>query len=479
MFTLPEKIFESKFDTPHTVTGGVEFHNQINRALTQQNVTLSMHNYAKYDNVSTDNPFLKLIFLLLIYKNSPNALAMHIIEESAVLTEGQQIELIRDTDTEPLTLNIAIRRIVKGAAYLKDQPFDDIELKTYSLGLQRSSQHKIRVVKPSNSTVIIYTNVWNYELAYKIMALIPKFFPIYYNMPERAAIDVIKAIYNLNTATFVRTIHFWEDTTKFHQQTNKTLLAQWVKTTYQNTLNNLQRELNQVKDSIRRNENELEIHYQTVQMYLEKKHALEAQNDSDNSENINEIQNYLDNNKSLIYYGWENDKLNLQIKSTLEYIDVEAAKKVISRWDPTFSVTLILKALLFNPKFENYHLIVFGEVHLTLSPPKVAAVSRNIAANCLPSPHLFYYNCWGNNKNIILNALAKGDIILAIEQVIAATKHLNILDSTVVNSFIDYIRTHYTNNSGAKFIINTETDETYTCREFLNIINKEEQNETN
>ena len=214
-------------------------------------------------------------------------------------------------------------------------------------------------------------------------------------------------------------------------------------------------------------------------MYFEQIRALEAQNDSDNSENINEIQNYLDSNKSLIHYGWENDKLNLQIKSTLEYIDIEAAKKVIDRWNPTFSATHIFKALLFNPKFENYHLIVFGDVYLTLSPPKVTAVSRTIAANCLPSPHLFQYNCWGNNKNIILDALAKGDIILAIEQVIAATKHLNILDSTVVNAFTEYIRSHYTNNSDAKFIINTETDEAYTCREFLDIINKEEQNETN
>lgn len=477
MFTLPEKIFESKIDTIHTITGGIEFHNQINRALTQQNVTLNMRNYAKYDNVSTDNPFLKLIFLLLIYKNSPNALAMHIIENSAILTEGQQLNLSRDTDTEPHTLNIAIQKIVKGAAYLKDQPLDDIELKTYSLGLQRSSQHKIRVVKPSNSTVIIYTNVWNYELAYKIMALIPKFFPAYYNMPERGAIDIIKAICNLNIVNFVQTIRFWEDTTKFHQQTNKTLLAQWVKTTYQNTLNKLQKDLNQIKESITQNERILEGYYQTLQIYLEQRHALEAQ--SDNSENINEIQNYLDSNKSLIYYGWEDNKLNLQIKSTLEYIDIEAAKKIINRWDPTFPATLIFKALLFNPKFENYHLIVFGDVYLTLSPPKVVASSRNIAANCLPSPHLFQYNCWGNNKNIILDALAKGDIILAIEQVIAATKHLNILDSTVVNSFTEYIRSHYTNNSGAKFIINAETDETYTCREFLDIINKEEQNETN
>lgn len=55
----------------------------------------------------------------------------------------------------------------------------------------------------------------------------------------------------------------------------------------------------------------------------------------------------------------------------------------------------------------------------------------------IPNPHHFYYNCWGDNKNPIINAFVHGNYDIAINQIIAAVSSINIVDNAVFNRFVN------------------------------------------
>lgn len=54
----------------------------------------------------------------------------------------------------------------------------------------------------------------------------------------------------------------------------------------------------------------------------------------------------------------------------------------------------------------------------------------------IPNPHHKYYNCWGDNKPSIVQALINKDYITAISQIFAAISGLNIADTAVMERFV-------------------------------------------
>lgn len=58
------------------------------------------------------------------------------------------------------------------------------------------------------------------------------------------------------------------------------------------------------------------------------------------------------------------------------------------------------------------------------------------AAKGLPNPHHYYYNCWGDNEPMIINAQNKGDNVIAFAQIFAAIAGINLSDNIVLDKFI-------------------------------------------
>lgn len=64
-----------------------------------------------------------------------------------------------------------------------------------------------------------------------------------------------------------------------------------------------------------------------------------------------------------------------------------------------------------------------------------------------PNPHINRYECMGNYKRTINEALTRRDYITALEQCVASAKSLNLHDSTVMNTFIS----QFTDNGGSSY----------------------------
>lgn len=57
-------------------------------------------------------------------------------------------------------------------------------------------------------------------------------------------------------------------------------------------------------------------------------------------------------------------------------------------------------------------------------------------AKGLPNPHHYYYNCWGDNEPMIIEAQNKGDNVIAFAQIFAAIAGINLSDNIVLDKFI-------------------------------------------
>lgn len=64
-----------------------------------------------------------------------------------------------------------------------------------------------------------------------------------------------------------------------------------------------------------------------------------------------------------------------------------------------------------------------------------------------PNPHIDEFECMGNYKRTINEALTRRDYITALEQCVASAKSLNLHDSAVIGRFIS----HFTHNGGSSY----------------------------
>ena len=99
----------------------------------------------------------------------------------------------------------------------------------------------------------------------------------------------------------------------------------------------------------------------------------------------------------------------------------------------------------------------------------------------LPNPHIAYFNCFGQNQDIIRSALITNNITALLTSLLATTANINMCDSVVTNRFCQTLDSliHDTEFDKVQMIYNRDTDETITLGEFKNIIIEELNNETN
>jgi hypothetical protein len=64
-----------------------------------------------------------------------------------------------------------------------------------------------------------------------------------------------------------------------------------------------------------------------------------------------------------------------------------------------------------------------------------------------PNPHIDEFECMGNYKRTINEALTRRDYITALEQCVASAKSLNLHDSAVIGRFIG----HFCQNGGSSY----------------------------
>ena len=315
------------------------------------------------------------------------------------------------------------------------------EIKAASIALQRSSQHKIRVIQKNPNRVTILTNVYNWELYYKILSLIPKVFEHVYPNTSQELKVMLKALREDNHTEFCRAWNAWEARTNIVESRKIKQLQRLFASEQQKHINNLKNSIAATESQITSWEENIRQYLQQREQYLMTLHGFE--NQEVNSEKIQELLDYLDSNKSIVDHATNGESLFVTSRAPIKYVDLDALNTIFlsKRANPLLPERERNLYNLYEEAFVKGHYEVWTAAKNQFHIPKreVYSDTRFDSRPLYKHPHLGGFDCWGNNKSHIQRALRDMDLIGAIEQANAAVMNLNVVDATVMGRFAQYI----------------------------------------
>lgn len=163
--------------------------------------------------------------------------------------------------------------------------------------------------------------------------------------------------------------------------------------------------------------------------------------------------------------------LGIQFLTPLKYWDTDFVTTRLAK-DNLNENSKIVYEMCFNKcKFKIYTMTA---VDLQLDTKRIAC-NRNYEhpSSMIVQPHIMHYNCFGANNRLIIDAMASGNLMLALMQTVVAAQNINLMDSTVWNHFIDDL--NYTITSKVKCFKDVETGIDYTFAKVIEEYSKEHE----
>ena len=346
--------------------------------------------------------------------------------------------------------------------------------KALSMIFQESINHRIRIYKEANGYCYrILTNQWSWDMARKLIALMPRLFPHLQVSDE--VHELCKLFGGTDFETWVSTYNTW--ITKVRPPIkiiNREAIEQLCRHILAKQVHDLTKRLDKTNSEIDNYEQALTTLYRTAQSLREKIYQL-----NDKTLFNDEFIEYLQKNKAIVKCRPDPslDGLRLLIRTPLHYYDQNAfdaiANNPRSDLNKCPEKSMLFKAIYSSTPSLELWTDTWCRINLTDSK-----CDRITGSNykLLPQPHIYAANCWGDNRSYIQKALIQGEYINAIEQIIAATKNLNWFDNTIINWLLRGINSEYANRKTFK-IIGTDTFLNY-HEAIAYLTNKEtEQNE--
>lgn len=160
-----------------------------------------------------------------------------------------------------------------------------------------------------------------------------------------------------------------------------------------------------------------------------------------------ELMDYFLCNRKLVLESVDGTCMYFTVRDYLSYFDEDAAASYINNKNSYFysgccssntknGMQKLLTAIFIDQTIKirfcaayrfNMNSSVNAQYHHTFGPE---------CNGYRPNPHINEYECMGNYKRIINEALTRRDYITALEQCVASAKSLNFHDSTVMSTFI-------------------------------------------
>lgn len=324
---------------------------------------------------------------------------------------------------------INVWHIVNGFTKIREiTGYEDIEAAAYIL--KYDDKHIIRVIKTSTDEVHILTSKYDWDLIRKIIALIPKIFT------EIETPELTPALIKLGSGCLDEAYEIIDEIYKASKFEETFLINKF------NTLKKglTENKIKSIKDSIERERNKISQYeeaisamYENILDFSKTLFALE----NTNSDYIEEYLDYLVHNKTITVLNVTDKSITLDIVAPIRYFDSDVMRKYFES-NASFIQNNPFNKWLMEKLFISCEIQLYTQVNVILSfdRPDVCRDSYADYMNYIPHPHLARFNCWGNNKALIVRAISECDYIGATEQIIASAFNLNLLDLTVVTELL-------------------------------------------
>lgn len=208
----------------------------------------------------------------------------------------------------------------------------------------------------------------------------------------------------------------------------------------------LEHSLNATRDEIARLNNKLLEQYTKRKATLGK--ILAAQNEV--QENVLDDLLLMIKPEDITSFNLENSsdsQIYFTIKSKFVYWDVDDYKIMRDRRDRNNNFLSNYDAMFIgflDEIFINKSLTLLFDTPLTLytynngggAVPSISRGDIHDVHEHIANPHIYHYNCWGDNSGLIAQAFNENDFITAWGTILSAISAVNISDTPVMNRFI-------------------------------------------
>ena len=322
---------------------------------------------------------------------------------------------------------------------------DKRKFTTMELLLMESRFHKVRVIKLNKNLLIFSNKDIDADMREKVLASLLAVFPkLNSTLPEELK-DYIKCITagteeeEINNV-FKTIIEHYFDLGEEADRTKQELIEQFA-TVYK-------REEEQINNNISRLRQQLSDYQESIYSLnarlAEEAIRLEAcrMDSKDKQERLNEVVTYWRQRSAIKTITVDGGEIVCKIESPVIYYNKDEAIRVLTNQNNRFTslshhdwYTQFMQILIDTFINEKFTMYFTGTIGIGLRNCSVRELRGG--ENIFYNPHLRYYNCWGNSITEISKAIRNGDLIMAIEQIIAGVGSLNFLDGTVIGRWAD------------------------------------------
>lgn len=338
-----------------------------------------------------------------------------------------------------------------------------VELKDCSAFVAKQANMRFYINEEDRSVVVFVDNL-NLRLYHYVQSLISRLLPWYFkdNPLTDQERELVKSLIQKTATAYERLIEEFASKYDFRGKKIEKLLSGFETAAKRQHLNNVERELGNIENSIDRNVSQYREFIRQRETKMLEKAGLIAQINS--GTNDSEISDYFICNKHLDPVRVNSTQLEFIVKCYLENFDVEMYERISSNFDGymyyDYDVTnevfqdVKIRKKLMDAIFADEPLLKIKTcahytIDLTGYVDAHSGYQYPIEYNdMLPNMHIQRYSCLGNQKPLIEEALRNGDNIGAIEQCVCSAKSINVGESA---TFPYVLRALFA--SGAKKII--------------------------
>ena len=413
--------------------------------------------------------------------------------------------------TVPITVHIV--HVARGKTIfdeaIKNKPPTGNRNKTFESILIQNQYHYIRVytdhtAAPQNYTtnttpVLIITDTVNYQLIDAITNLLPHFLgliPAYITIQDKPSdtltdkqnlLKCIIALFNYffkyspTTDTGVQTHNAYitellSEIARYAKQDHTTNLTAFTKNFSTIRSQKLLRDAQQMQDRAR---TDINTYTEALNKAYEKLYtavALETQALNQNPDDITAFITMLQNNKHIEIINANQTNIQIRITAPLKYYRTEDFEFLLNNTNSVFyrhltsdSQALLIAAIKDN-KFQilMQAVIEISTTSSTTNPLSFTARCITEYMDCVPNPHLTYYNCWSAARSQLNDAITKANYDFIVPQLIAAVQSVNMAESSTFYS--RFLPNFNTISEDVVLFYDPENDKKYTKKEALQLI---------
>ena len=313
-------------------------------------------------------------------------------------------------------------------------------------------------------SVYMFTSRLNARLYHYLQCSIPAILPWYFDEKKltEEELELMHSLTEQSEEKYLSLINKFALALDFRTLNIKKGLADFEKRIIRNGMTKIQRDIDNVDRRIKDYSDNMRSAIQERNQYVATLSGYELKLNGDDLDT--ELMNYFLCNKKLVLNSTDGDYIYFGVKDYLSYYDEEAAKAYINNSRSYIyndyrgniskeDMKKLMTAIFIDKKLKVRFCSRFKfKVCEFLEPARHADFSDPEFDGYSPNPHLDRYQCLGDNRTYINEALIANDTIMAIEQCVASNKCLNFRDSAVCSIFMSTMYENSSEDYNLKFI---------------------------